>query len=369
MVRKQFDIKISGEGDLAGFLTKLITVGTRISALSVVEGVARFRTDRKGLGAIRRHRKRYRLKVKIAVAGMDAGAKGIFTSNRFFIACIIPFVASFFLWTVNVESDMPEVVERIESKLEKSSIVRLRPLAFIPDEGEIRRALMLEDPSLSWVRFRRVGTSLTVIPMLSPPATDIIEEDGPPADLVARTGGVITHFELNKGERVSHVHQTVKKGDVLATGTLEQGGKTAVVGADGAVYADYWVEYSFSLPKTIGYHLQGEETVTFSFHFPWSQGDEKSLGNEEKKWSLRSFFQTERQLTETTGQFELKEGMEETVLIPLLKNKLVSESLSKTIIIDEKVLHVSFDNDKVNGTILFLINDNIAVKRPIAQGD
>ena len=55
---------------------------------------------------------------------------------------------------------MPEVVERIEKKLEKDSIVLFRPLALIPDEGEIRRELMLDDPSLSWVRFRRVGTSL-----------------------------------------------------------------------------------------------------------------------------------------------------------------------------------------------------------------
>jgi similar to stage IV sporulation protein len=30
-------------------------------------------------------------------------------------------------------------------------------------------------------------------------------------------------------------------------------------------------------------------------------------------------------------------------------------------------LHVSFDNDKVKGTILFLINDNIAMKRPISK--
>ena len=45
----------------------------------------------------------------------------------------------------------------------------------------------------------------------------------------------------------------------------------------------------------------------------------------------------------------------------------MSESFSKAIIKDEKVLHVTFDNDKVNGTILFLVNDNIAVKRPIPK--
>lgn len=360
-MHKRYDICVSGDGDLAGFLTKLAATGAKVLSLSVVDGVARFRTDRLGLKVIRSNRRRYRLKVKISIAGIESGAKGIFISNFFLIACLIPFIASLFLWTVDIESDMPEVVERIDHKLGKLNIVPLRPLAFIPDEGEIRRELMLDDPSLSWVRFSRVGTSLTVIPMLSPPTTNEIDAEGPPSDLVARTGGVITRFELKKGERVSHVHQTVKKGDVLATGVLVQGDKTTVVGADGAVYADYWVEYSFSLPKRIGYRLQGEETVEFSFNLPWQSSEEK--------WSPKSFIQTERHVSEKAGQFELAEGMEETVLIPLLKNKLLAESLTKAIIQDEKILHVSFDNDKVNGTVLFLINDNIAVKRPISQGE
>src|SRR6185312_10385632 len=92
---------------------------------------------------------------------------------------------------------------------------------------------------------------------------------GPPSDLIARTGGVITRFELTKGERVGHVFSTVRKGDLLATGSLEQGDKTVFVGAEGAVFADYWIEYSFSLPKTIQYKVQGEERVEFVFHPPW----------------------------------------------------------------------------------------------------
>ena len=149
---------------------------------------------------------------------------------------------------------------------------------------------------------------------------------------------------------------------MLVTGILEQGGKTTVVGADGAVFADYWVEYSFSLPKTIDFHMQGEEVMQLSFQWPWQK--DKSDEQERSPWSI---IRSERHMEEKSGQFELVEGMEETVLIPLLKSKLMSESFSKAIVLDEKVLHVSFDNDKVNGTILFLINDNIAVKRPISK--
>jgi similar to stage IV sporulation protein len=360
MMRKRFDVKISGDGNLPGLLTKLVTTGTKIASLSVVDGVARFRTDRNGLRAIRRNRRQYRLKAEIKIAGIETGSSRIFSSGSFLIACLIPLGASFFLWTVDIESNMPEVVDRIDKKLEKISIVPLRPLASIPDEGEIRRELMLDDPALSWVRFERVGTSLTVIPMLSPPSNNLIEPEGPPSHLVARTGGVITRFELKKGERVGRVHQTVKEGDILATGILTQGDKTTFVGADGAVYANYWVEYSFSLPKKIDFQIQGEEIIDYTFKLPWIQQEE----TEQFSWS---FFKTDRYMKETAGHFELKEGMEETVLIPLLKNKLLSDSFSKAIILDEKILHVTFDNDKVSGTILFLINDNIAVKRLIPK--
>ena len=69
-------------------------------------------------------------------------------------------------------------------------------------------------------------------------------------------------------------------------------------------------------------------------------------------------------------ELELTEGMEQTVIVPLLKQKLLSGTASQAMIIkDDKILHVTFDNDKVNGTILFLVNDNIAIKRPISQGD
>ena len=197
-MHKRYNIKITGTSDVSGFISKLVSNGTKISSLSVQKRTAHFQTDRKGLQSIRQLRRSYRVKVSVRQAGLEKGFKGVFSSYRFLIACLIPFLASFFLWTVNVESEIPEVAERIEKKLEKNSIVPLKPLFLIPDEGEIRRDLMLDDPALSWVRFRRVGTTLTVIPMLSPESDEIVEEDGPPSDLVARTGGVITRFELKE---------------------------------------------------------------------------------------------------------------------------------------------------------------------------
>ena len=362
MVIKQYDIHISGSDKLANFLTKLKSAGAKVTLLTVNDGVAYFRTDKNGVKQIRKYRRRYGLKVKILPTGKDPGIVALFRSFRYVIAFVIPLLLSFFLWSVNVESDIPEVADRIEEKLLAASIIPLRPLALIPGEDEIRRYLMQDDPSLSWVRFRRVGTSLTVIPMLSPASDVQTEAEGPPSDLIARTGGVITRFELTKGERVGHVFMTVKKGDVLATGILEQGDETVVVGAEGAVFADYWIEYSFSLPKIIDYKIQGEEKVEFVFSPPWKKEVEMDV-------PFWQFITTKRFISEENAQLELVKGMEQTVIVPLLRRELSAEHGFDAIIKDHKVLHVTFENDKVNGTILFLMNDNIAVKRPIPKGD
>lgn len=362
MLNRQYDIRIFGGNRMAEFLTKLKSSGTKITLLTLNDGNAYFRTDKIGVKNVRKYRRRYGLTVKISSTGKDPGLSTLFSSFRYVIVFIIPFLLSFFLWSVKVDSDFPEVADRIEEKLVAASIVPFKPLVHIPGEDEIRRYLMQDDPSLSWVRFRRVGTSLTVIPMLSPASDIQIESEGPPSDLVARTGGVITRFELKKGERVGNVFMTVKKGDILATGLLEQGDETVIVGAEGEVFADYWIEYSFSLPKVLDYTIQGEEEVFIEINLPWKNKTEF----DRPFWQI---FTTKRHISEKYAQLELVEGMEQTMIVPLIKRQLLAEHGSEAIIKDDKVLHVTFENDKVNGTILFLMNDNIAMKRPIPQGD
>lgn len=362
MGRNRYEVKVTGAKNIAAFLTKLKSAGTKITSLTMEGDAAYFITDAKGLRQARKIRRRYGLKLKVYSIVEDNGLATLFKSYRFMIALLIPFVCSFFLWSVEVDSEMPEVAERIEQKLEKASIVPFRLLASIPDEGEIRRELMQDEPTLSWVHFKRSGTSLTVIPLLSPPSDNKSEKREVASDLVARTGGIITRFALTKGERVGRVHMTVKKGDLLAKGTLEQGEDIVIVGADGAVFADYWIEYNFSIPKTIQYKVQGEERVEFKFHPPWK---EKDLFNK-STWNI---IETERMIDEDEAQLEIQKGMEESVIIPLLKMKLLSQLGPEAIVKEEKILHVTIDDDKVNGTILFLINDNIAIKRPISQGD
>ncbi|MDW0117387.1 sporulation protein YqfD [Sporosarcina thermotolerans] len=360
MIHKRYEVILTGKTDPSRFLGFLARSGVKITGITESDDKIRFQTDKKGIQFIRNNRRRYRMKVSIKRPDEGSVEQRLFTSFRFLIACLIPLIASMFLWEIEIESDMPEVAERIEIKLDKASISKFRPLSTIPDEGEIRRALMLDDPSLSWVRFKRSGSTLTITPMLSPKLNDKVEKDGPPSDLIARTGGVITSFRLSRGERVAHVFQTVKKGDLLVTGTLVQGDKTTVVGAEGSVFADFWTEYTFKIPKTIDYQLLGEENVIVHWQSP-------IVWKKEGIPSFRSFIKTEHVREDRIEQFELTEDMGESIILPLIKHKILNDSQSNLIIKDENILHLTFGSDTVEGTILFLMNENIAVRRPIPK--
>lgn len=70
-----------------------------------------------------------------------------------------------------------------------------------------------------------------------------------------------------------------------------------------------------------------------------------------------------------TRELVLDEKSVEKVLLPLLHQKYVNELPSKTVMKREKLLQVAIDNDTVKGKVLFLVNENIAVKQAIYQGD
>ncbi|ARD49555.1 sporulation protein YqfD [Sporosarcina sp. P33] len=363
MSTKRFEVQMSDVRKGSVFLGKLQRENIKIHRLYVSGSAVFFETDSKGIATIRRFRRKYRVKVQIRRKGDDAVLHRLFSSYLFLIACCIPFAASLFLWQITVESDVPEIAQRMESKLDKANIKAPSLLSGLPQEDEIRRLLMQDEPTLSWIRFSQTGTSLVVSPMTAPLSTGVKEEkEERPSHLVAKTGGVITHFALTRGERASIVHQTVKKGDMLATGILEQGEKTAVVGADGEVFADYWLECHFEMPRTIRYFIQGEESLKIGWRAPWT--DQESGGVR-----FRNPVIYEKTREDPIHQVYLKEGMEESIILPLLKYDLLSKSTNERIIKEENILHVTFTNDKVSGTILFLLNENIAEKRPITQGD
>lgn len=360
-MKRRFLVTIHVHEKTIAFVNRLQQTHMKIHQMRRIDDKIQFETDKKGISTIRKFRRSYR--VKVTVKNIDSTTSYLQPVLLYFIwlVVLIPFVCSFFLWRIDIVSSMPEVNEEIRQYLQKSSIKKFRLLASLPSEDEMRQQMMVNDHRLAWVRFEKKGTSLVIYPMLAPALTKESKETQP-SDLIAKHSGVITHFDLSKGERAVPLHSTVAKGSLLATGTLEQGEEKVVIGAEGAVYANYVIQYSFSIPNPLKITIQEDEEVFISWHKP------TSFELNPIKFVKQVMHVENRKIVQEKTYY-IDETMQETVIIPLLKERILSEIGPNAQIKEEKVLHVTFDDDKVNGTILFLINDDIAQKRPIFQGD
>lgn len=361
MKRKRIAFIIKGkEAKLARFLSQLKNTNITMRNVHIEQHTVYFEASTAAIPYVRRYRRPYRCKVK--VREIEGESFNPLYSFKFLILLLLPYLLSFFIWQVEIDTSMAEVEKELEEKLKTAKVVPFTLKSMVMAEDELRRYLMDQKLHLSWIRFEQSGVKLKVIPMEAPKLANEPTDKAKPADLVAKTGGIITNFALTQGERVEKLHATVKKGDLLATGRLIQGDREVIVGAEGAVYANYWLEYQFTLPRKIHFFVQGEEKIHYRLRKPKFGYDLLKKEN----WNIIEVERTseEKEITEV-----LNKGMETTWIVPMVKKQVMSELGYQAMIQSEKLLHVTFDNDKVKGTILFLVNDNIAEKRLIEQGD
>lgn len=326
---------------------------------------------RKDLRIIREIRKKYRVKVKIQYLQVSRiFQKNSSTAFGLLILIIIPIIASQFVWDVDVEAETPELRVAVEKVIkDKLSLDKPKMKGRVQSDFEIRQTIMEELRDLSWVHILKTGSSMTIVPQLAPITDNKDNTTNAKNHLIATKSGVITHFEISSGERRVLPNTTVYKGDTLVSGVITVGEKSVVVGASGEVYADYWLETEFSIPTEIQLVSASSREWTFDFKI----NDEKEQGKSFQKvdlpkW-LSRFIEIKKTQKYITVTEEISEEQIESFILPLLHEKILKSLPPKTIIKKENILHVSFDDDKVEGKVLFLVNENIAKNYPIDQGD
>lgn len=326
-----------------------------------------FSIKKKDLRAFRKVRKT----MKISVHLVDETKKGIISPYSYSIIgvalfIIIPILLAQFIWTIHIESDSPENNILLYEELKMMNIKEKMLASSLPAEQEIRQKILLKYKEYSWVHFSQSGSTLIVSPMLAPEQTEREIKDAPPVHLIAKRSGVITDFELVKGVRTVQKHVAVKKGDVLVNGFVTQGDKRIITSAEGKVHASYWVELQFELPKKVAIVKPNERELVI-------RKKDKSNTPYWKEIALPTFLRNyveagyvQKNIEET---HELNEKSMERLIRPLLFQKIINDLPAGTQILEDKVLQVSIQNDKVKGKVLLLVNENIAIPQVIPQGD
>ncbi|HWL22987.1 MAG TPA: sporulation protein YqfD [Ureibacillus sp.] len=365
------EIKITKSEKVHPFIQALHQKKVKIKHLVVTNNEVTFEISRHDVKVLRETRKKYRLKIKLRyLHTTKIFQKDLKTLIGLLFLIIIPIAFSQFVWEVQVEADTPEIRVAVEKVMaEKLTLDSPVYKNKIESDFEIRQTIMEEMRELSWVHIFKKGSKITIVPQMAP-ITDIKEQKPEQLNhLVAAKSGVITHFVLTSGERRVLPNTTVYEGDTLVSGIITVGDKSVTVGAVGEVYADYWLETEFTIPKKVQFISATERNWTVNFKIKDEKEQEQSFREVNLPEWISRFVEIKETQEYITSTQEITENQIESFILPLLHEKILKSLPPKTIIKKENILHVSFDGDKVKGKVLFLVNENIAKPYPISQGE
>jgi len=282
---------------------------------------------------------------------------------------LLPYLFSLFLWQISIDDVSDEREVKLQGELQELKVEERKMLGSLVSDSDIRQVLLAKNHDLSWIHIKRSGTKMQITSVPAPVITREQTDQKTPSDLVAFRRGIITHYDLSSGERLIPINETAEKGDVLVTGILKQGDKNIVVGAQGQVFADYWLEMSFQLPTKIVYDKFSSEQVKILQVAPAWKQFKKQQNFENLSEMVKSVFRIERETIVERTALDVNDQWIKEAFLPMLRLRTASTLTSKGKVKDEKVLHVTWTNDTVKGKVLYYMNDNIASKRPIHQGD
>lgn len=168
------------------------------------------------------------------------------------VCVIIFFIISSFIWDISVSGNSSISTEVIMEKLNENGI-KLGALKYSINPDDAVDNMMLEIDELARISIELRGTKVNVIvnERVKPP--ELVKKDVP-CNLVAAKDGVIYSIIAKEGLEMVKVGDTVTKGQILITGTVENKNKEAMpllVHSMGVVKARTWYQASAKVEDVI----------------------------------------------------------------------------------------------------------------------
>lgn len=376
MVKKHLNhrpliVRMNHHPDSQRLLQKLHEANISIKQIQVHEQHITFEISKSAMPVLRKWRKTYNVRLRIEYAEQDQILRfDMLTMLGLLLLITLPIIASQWIWQLKVETDSPELRVSLEQTLQQQFALTTPFLKKqLPDDMTIRQQLLETHRDLAWIHIQKNGSIISFMPQKAPEMVKIPREQQP-MHLIAKKSGVITHFDIESGVRTVTPNTPVYKGDVLVSGIIENEQATTVVGAKGAVFADYWIECIFSLPRKVEYTQQ--QSRQWKIFVKWWHPSEfyKSYVDQKILPSFISPFVkivADQKTQKVTKQ--MTEQQAEKLVLAILHQKILRELPLGTVVKKENLLHVEIVGDTVKGKVLFLINENIAQPQPISQGE
>ncbi|MGA9227785.1 MAG: sporulation protein YqfD [Mesobacillus sp.] len=320
-------------------------------------------------------------------AGGPFFLRRLWTNSGFLLGACLFFalimVLSNMVWGIEIKGASPATEHQIRKELDKMGI-SVGKLQFSIDNVEsIQRVLTDQIGALTWIGVELKGTTyhFQVVEKSEPKKAEAIG----PRHLVAKRKAAIVKIFVEKGEPAVKVNDYVLPGQLLVSGLYGKEDNLKSVAASGEILGETWYSTKVELPLKSTFHVfNGNEKRKYALKIVgkvlpvWGFGkpefsEYETEVNEQRvkffKWSLPLTVEkkTLREREQVTRIYTKQEAIESA---KELARKDIKKHLPENAIIKgEKILHQSFENDKVNLTTHFTIIEDIAVGQPIIQGD
>jgi len=307
----------------------------------------------------------------------------------FMIACFIFLYFTQSILFIDINGVPAERAEQLITSLENYGIKRGKLKYLMDKPDQIQSKILADYPDILWVGIVPDGITyrLEVITKKQAP----VREKSQRTHLYAKKDGVISKILVAKGRSLVEVNDFVKKGQMIVTGDLNEleqkdsDQDKQLVEIEAEVFATTWYEAKITVPFEGLYQietgsLKDKYYLTIgSFQLPiWGFGstdfsDEKVV-SDQRQLTIANWTFPLSILINTHKEVEVihqERSEEEAITLGLeqARQNLLRELDSTSSIIDEKILHQSAENGKVNLHVYFTVNENIVNTIESSQGD
>lgn len=320
-------------------------------------------------------------------AGGPFFLKKVWTNSGFLIgACLflmLIMLLSNMVWGIDIKGASPATEHQIRKELDKMGI-KVGKLQFsIQNVEGIQRELTDKIQALTWIGVELKGTTyhFQAVEKSEPKKAEVIG----PRHLVAKRKASIVKIFVEKGEPVVKVNDFVVPGQLLVSGVYGKEGALKSVAASGEILGETWYSTKVELPlkstfqvyngnvkKRYSIRAGGRGIPIWGFRKHNFRDFETEVNEHPVKffrWELPFSIETKtiREREQATRIYTNEEGIERAKELARkdIKNHLTENAIIK----EEKVLHQTFEDDKVRLITHFTIIEDIAEGQSITQGD
>lgn len=179
------------------------------------------------------------------------------------LALILNIFLSNYVWRIEINGEI-DIKNEVISSCEKLGIVQGTRRKDI-DTYFASQQLAIEYPQIAWCSVNVEGAVVTV--NISP-AKLSEEKETAPSNIVASTDGVIREIRITSGNKTVEIGDSVKKGQLLASGVNEINEEYEYIHSQGEIIAETYNEFRYIInKKQTTYHLTGKRTKKSLFEF------------------------------------------------------------------------------------------------------